>query len=204
MWQSGHPFAKVKFQKVAAPLLKLIFPWKSGCTYINKMLKKRLPLFEKGLKKVATPLRKQIFKKWPPLVLPFTKGKRQSGFCYLKAICDWRGWFQAGITYMSICKKLQPIIRDCHGFTNLHGSWVWVGDSHPQKNPHPWCGFPRVSWVQDLTQIFFFFFLRNSPAKLLFTNIILYYIKYFCNSSWNWSKTVKNEWKWLKMSENRR
>ena len=29
---------------------------------------------------MATPLQKQIFKKWPPPVLPFAKGKWQSGF----------------------------------------------------------------------------------------------------------------------------
>ena len=40
---------------------------------------------------MAAPLWKQIFKKQLPPVLPFAKGKWQSGFHYLKAICDWRG-----------------------------------------------------------------------------------------------------------------
>ena len=48
-------------KNTAVPLLKLIFPRKSGHPYINKMLKKQLPL-----------------------VLPFTKGKQQSGFCFSK------------------------------------------------------------------------------------------------------------------------
>ena len=95
--------------KAAAPLLKLIFPWKSGRTYINKMLKKQLPLFQKGLKKVAAPLQKQIFKKRPPLVLPFTKGKGQSGFRYLKAICDWRGCFGSVISMSnSAMRSIMP------------------------------------------------------------------------------------------------
>ena len=40
-------------------------------------------------------MQKQIFKKRLPLVLPFTKGKRQSSFRYLKAICDWRGCYES-------------------------------------------------------------------------------------------------------------
>ena len=52
---------------------------------------------------MAAPLQKQIFKKRPPLVLPFTKGKRQSGFHYLKAICDWRGWNNDPHPYWYTC-----------------------------------------------------------------------------------------------------
>ena len=48
------------------------------------MPKKAAAPILKGLKKAATPLRKQIFKKWLPPVLPFTKGKQQSGFCFSK------------------------------------------------------------------------------------------------------------------------
>ena len=62
------PLLKLIFKKVVAPLLKLIWLPKISHTYINKTLKKQ-----------------------PLLVLPFAKGKQQSSFHYLKAICDWMG-----------------------------------------------------------------------------------------------------------------
>ena len=117
-----------------------------------------------------------------PLQFSFSWSHKFSARYSLSTGLDWP-WS------IGIVTGLQTLTGHRYGSVRVQ---VWVGDSHPQKNPHPWCGFPRVSQVQDLTQIFFFF-LRYSLAKLLFTNIILYYIKYCCNSSWNWSKTVKNE-----------
>ena len=48
------------------------------------MPKKAAAPILKGLKKSSCFFAKANFQKWPPPVLPFTKGKRQSGFCFSK------------------------------------------------------------------------------------------------------------------------
>ena len=115
-------------------------------------------------------------------------------------------WFLRFLEYTDMWGFWEMGPRDCHGFTNPHESQVWVSEGvgmdwqfTPPEKPSPvvWVSQGFTGSRSDSKK--FFFFLRYSLAKLLFTNIILYYIKYCCNSSWNWSKTVKNEWKQVKM-----
>ena len=107
------------------------------------MLKKQLPLFSKGFKKAAAPLQKQIFKKRPPPVLSFTKGKWQSSFRYLKAICDWRGWTLNIININFVTRSGSQqlflfflfIFEDLTGGKNSHEIIKYFLNTHESKKP---------------------------------------------------------------------
>ena len=74
-------------------MLLLMLISKKVATPMSKGSKKHSRLFTNVISKnvatpisikAAAPLQKQIFKKWPPPVLPFTKGKQQSSFRFSK------------------------------------------------------------------------------------------------------------------------
>ena len=87
---------------------------------------------------------KVIYLKQPPGYE--TKDREQWVYRLLKLLYGLKqgskNWYDAlhNALVVGIVTGLQTHAGHRYGLVRV---WVWVGHSHPWKNPHPWCGFHR-------------------------------------------------------------